>query len=271
MMAQGLQLFGAHVETLDNDAVHLHQEGRRRSAEVLDGLADEEAAKVMMLLDIARAGWEDTSVLDRAFRAFRNHLARGLYVEAYEGRPFTLGDVRQYVDVLRRKFYLDGPNDVDWIFRNQILDRRESRLYVDLIADDEDRLTWTSPADRDNNELFDSRMHRTSWIVQLTRVMRRVGLLTEQGLTATEEAWRGAELNDDTHWRTVAPLNAQVLRRLDQLQPSPPYPARDGRDIEYVIDHWIFPIAGLELTQADVKVEQLRRQQQEWLYSMEGW
>ena len=42
-------------------------------------------------------------------------------------------------------------------------------------------------------------MHRTSWIAQLTRVMRRVGLFSEAGLTATEDAWRGAELNDDTH------------------------------------------------------------------------
>jgi len=53
--------------------------------------------------------------------------------------------------------------------------------------------------------------------------------------------------------------------------PSPPNPARNGRDIEYVIEHWIFPMAGLELTQSGVKVEQLRRRQQEWLYSMEGW
>ena len=75
--------------------------------------------------------------------------------------------MRRLVDILRREFYLDGPNDVDWIFRNQILDSRESRLYVDLIADEEGRLTWTSPADRDNNELFDLRMHRTSWIVEL--------------------------------------------------------------------------------------------------------
>jgi hypothetical protein len=154
MMAQGLQLLAAYVETLDSDAIHLHHDGGLRSAEVLGGLADEEAAKVMVLLDIARAGWGDKSALSNAFRAFRDHLARGLYVGVYDGRPASLGEVRGYVDTLRPTLHLDGPNDIDWIFRNMILDRRESRLYVDLIADDEDRPSWTSPAHRDDYHLY---------------------------------------------------------------------------------------------------------------------
>jgi hypothetical protein len=82
LMALGLQMLGARVETLDDDAAYMYQQGRRRSADILDGFANEEAAKVMVLLDIARAGWADWSVLERAFAAFKNHLARGLYVEA---------------------------------------------------------------------------------------------------------------------------------------------------------------------------------------------
>jgi hypothetical protein len=74
----------------------------------------------------------------------------------------------------------------------------------------------------------------------------------------TEETWRATELNDRAHWVTVKELNTQVLRRLDELQPSHPTAAWNRRDLGYLIDHWTFPLTDLELTKADVKVDQLR-------------
>jgi hypothetical protein len=49
-------------------------------------------------------------------------------------RPGTLAELQEYVDNHREEFYLDGPNDVDWIFRNEVLEGREGALYVDYVA-----------------------------------------------------------------------------------------------------------------------------------------
>jgi hypothetical protein len=50
----------------------------------------------------------------------------------------------RYVDLLRRNYYLDGPNDVDWLFRNEIMAEREERLYVDYVETDDGDM-WISP------------------------------------------------------------------------------------------------------------------------------
>ena len=47
-----------------------------------------------------------------------------------------------------RAYYLAGPNDVDWIFRNQLLSSREDGLYVDYVRY-EDGAAWSTPAGRD--------------------------------------------------------------------------------------------------------------------------
>jgi hypothetical protein len=45
-------------------------------------------------------------------------------------RPADFREVRERINWLRRSHYLDGPNDVDWIFRNQLFSQR--RFEQDL-------------------------------------------------------------------------------------------------------------------------------------------
>jgi len=116
VIAQGLDLLTEHVETLHDDLLHLVEENRRRAAAVVDALATEEAAKVIILLDLVRSGWADRDAVKRQIGRFYNHMARGLYARLTAGRPQDLNEIRGYADVLRRSRYLDGPNDVDWIW-----------------------------------------------------------------------------------------------------------------------------------------------------------
>jgi hypothetical protein len=48
------------------------------------------------------------------------------------------------VDRERKEFYLDGPNDVDWIFYNDILRTREETIYVDFVENDGQHV-WHDP------------------------------------------------------------------------------------------------------------------------------
>lgn len=131
VVARGLKLLGDYVSQLSKDARHMYDEDRSSAAGVLDIFAGEQAASFMILLDLVRAGWDaEQKNVNEQIKRFYNHLARGLYIDAYGGYPATLKELREYFYFLRRSHYLDGPNDVDWIFRNDILERREGLLYM---------------------------------------------------------------------------------------------------------------------------------------------
>jgi hypothetical protein len=183
LIAEGLGLIAEHVTTLHGDLLHLIEVGRRRSAAVVDGLAQEEAAKALILLDIVRTGWRDQVLVLQQLRRFYNHLARGIYARVVDGRPADLAEVRRYVDSLRRSHYLDGPNDVDWTFRNQIMAEREDDLYVDYVVA-EDESFWTTPARRD-----DYPARRPSMIIELVVALDRLGCLSVKGLEVVASAW----------------------------------------------------------------------------------
>ena len=134
VLADGLRMLAEHVGVLYADLLELVDHDRRRGAAVVDAIASEEAAKLLILLDVVRMGWDDQELVSRQFRRFYSHLARGMYTRLVHGRPADFKEVCDYAEHLRRSHYLDGPNDVDWIFRNEILAEREDSIYVDYVA-----------------------------------------------------------------------------------------------------------------------------------------
>jgi AbiV family abortive infection protein len=135
-LSEGLSLVAENASKL-NDAIELLSSQKQfRAARVLLSVAEEEAAKYLILLDAARCPRHPQHLLPRQLGYFNSHLAKGIYAEASWWRVATFDDLRQHVDRERASHYLDGPSDVDWIFRNAILRRREERLYVDYVEVD---------------------------------------------------------------------------------------------------------------------------------------
>jgi hypothetical protein len=186
---------------LHGDLLHLVEEGRPRAAAVVDAVATEEAAKIIILLDLVRSGWMDQNVVKCQVERFYNHIARGLYARLIAGRPQDLKEIRGYADMLRRSRYLDGPNDVDWIFRNEIQADREDSLYVDYVAA-EDQCFWITPANRDEYPSL-----RPSLIIELAIALKRVGATSVEGLKIITDEWQDVMISDDTHWQTVEAIN----------------------------------------------------------------
>jgi AbiV family abortive infection protein len=144
-IAEGVSLVVENVNRLQAGAAALAEARQTHPSRVLTTLAEEEAAKVLILVDAVRCPRQPTERLARQLGRFNDHLAKGLYARVCGMRPITLADLQKYVDNDRHDFYLDGPNDVDWIFRNQVIDGRESMLYVDYVARD-DGHHWSDPA-----------------------------------------------------------------------------------------------------------------------------
>jgi hypothetical protein len=136
-ISEGLGLLVEQVAVLDSDLSVLAKAERWRGLDILAAQADEEAAKALILLDFVRMDPGNQEASARQLGYFYNHLARSIYVEMVQMRPAEFAEVRGLVDMMRLSHYLDGPNDVDWIFRNPLLAKREESLYVDYIQEED--------------------------------------------------------------------------------------------------------------------------------------
>ena len=129
-VAAGIGHIERVVDGLMAAAQDLAEGGRRYPARIFRNLAEEEAAKILILLDAVRCPRARQKERSRTLSYFYNHLAKGIYVEVSGWKPADFKEVRKGVDSLRASHYLDGPTDVDWIFPNDITQRREDDLYV---------------------------------------------------------------------------------------------------------------------------------------------
>lgn len=241
-MAEGLSALAEHVSQLHSDAEFLYEDGRTRGGAVVDSLAVEQAAAFLILLDLARVGWKVPQELLRGqIKRFYVHRQRGMYVEAYGGRPADLAEIERLLLHYRRSRFLDGPNDVDWIFRNEIDAQRESALYVDYIAS-EDGDYWESPADR-------SHLYRhVPNVVGLVESMNKIGLCTTEALDASADAWAEIDIADRSlHWQTVLQANRDVVGTLKK-----PSDATES-DYMHVTNLWIHPLNAIETSPLTVK------------------
>lgn len=262
LVAEGIALLGEHVHTLGQDLRQLLELGRGRGAAIVDSVTSEQAAGVMMLLDAARAGWSDQAV-NVLVRNFYSHLARGLYREIYGGKPASLREIRDYADGLRQSRYLDGPNDVDWIFRNSVLGERENLFYVDYVEAEEERF-WSSPAEHDEFPLRDP-----AKIVRVVETLRKLGALTVAGMQIVTEAWAKVAMDDNTHWGVVRTLNDTVV--LGLYEAGLPTDEISGKELAVALDSWMFPLTSIDLTQIKVTDDELNAKRARWGTHQEGW
>lgn len=257
VLADGLELLAEHANTLAADAATLLDVGRPRGAAAINALAREHAARFLILLDLVRLGWRDQQRAQRQVKRFVDHRAAGIYAEVSVGRPADLAEVRRYVDHLRRQRYLDGPNDVDWIFRNSVDADREEALYVDYVStEDEDR--WLTPALRDNW------WHaREDQVVTLVGCMQRAGLTAKAALDMTAAAWRTVLVEDDTNWQVVRRVNVDVLKRVADAGLQ--RPGLTQRDLQQVVETWTFPLYALDMSPIEVSDVELHAERDHWL------
>jgi hypothetical protein len=258
-VAEGLSKLGAYVRQLEADAAVLHANGRGQAAALLDVFSGEQAASFAILLDLVRAGWDaEAPLINEQIKRFSQHLARGLYVQAYNGCPETLAEIEGYLRPYRVSLYLDGPTEVDFIFRNDILQQREGPLYVDYVAY-ENHCEWESPLD------LEQPFRTSPKVVKLAISLLNVGICDPDALDRLRAIWRPIDISDKSlHWQTVRRANLGLLDWL-QTQGRP----CTAEDRKRVLDDWIHPLNFLDLTQIEVSKAELIADRERWLASQE--
>ena len=251
----GVDIITENVFNLSACTAALRSEEHKRGCRVLKYLTEEETAKVLILMDYVRLPQAEHEKCSRQIKYFYDHFVRCLYAETYNTlKASNWAEVCTWVEQSTPSHYLDGPNDVDWIFRNDLMQRRETALYVDYVALDDDR-RWFGPRHMDVV---------TDWnlppiTVELLRSMSALGLFRIEMLSYIHEVWSSVAMTPDFHWSKVEKINRSIVEKA--LSTLPDHSEEHNRDAKIVIDLWSFPLGHLELRMIPIDESELRLRQ----------
>ena len=263
LLAEGMPVILASAESAWEGARALVD--RPREAEVLEGLAAEEAAKILILVDLYRCpAARRAEVVGKVARRFYDHLARLIYANAVRWRPVTKAELRSYVDGERRSHVVDGPFG-EWIMASGPVVERERRLYGDVERFDDGALVWSEP-----RGLPVIGAHRPPPAVSLVLAMRNLGLLTAEGLKAIARVWGTRDLTDDLDHREARDLKRKTLEDAEATGVIPATASDD--DVRTLYELWAFPMWDFDFHAIEVPLEELEEERDRNLANeMGGW
>ena len=254
VVAEGIPPIAQNAESLDEASRRLFSAGEHRTSEIIRGFADEEAAKVLILLDAVRCPKEHRQ---ETLECFHHHLAKRIYaLTCSYPNILTFGELRELVDRERQLYFLDGPNRVDWIFENSILTERARAIYVDYVRDiteESGGYGWIAPYDPGTPV----GAYRTAESVELCRALCDVGANSPDGVAEIAATWRNFAPNDDTDRKA---LRAEIVAMLKRLAMGNHGVANEVA-VKRLLSSWSFPLWPLKLKErpASKSVEQLRK------------
>lgn len=236
-----------------------------REATVMEGFATEEAAKILILMDVVRCPPKlIASRLNQLMKWFYDHLARGIYAEATDWRPMDLAQLRSYVDSHRQGHYTEGYAG-EYIMPNWTVYGRESALYADVELLQDDTLIWCAPRQPVSTAWSFNRMPAA---MRVAEAMQQLGLFTEAGLRATSVIWSSLEYRDkESHHegRRLTQTLLETLQAEDLLLPT-----AEQVHVTTLYDDWQIPMYNLDFSLIPVSLEKLQAEQESEYWAMAG-
>lgn len=254
LLADGLQLLAASIEQLLEEIAQANTAGAYRAGHLACNVAREEAGKFLVLIDVARDRGSQKQMHSQLRRA-SSHPEKLMYAQMAD---YSIGDsneMRRAIAAHRDRYYLDGPNDFDWIFPNDLITRRESAMYVDLVEYEGGDLDWNTPP----SPTRDHPRRSTHLVVAIWRA----GLTTLDGLFALGEAWKDFDYEENT---TAAEWTSRTNNAVAHLPNSI---ASDRDSAAFAAWWWPMPITRFDITMNEVKLEDVKARREaefeEWL------
>ncbi len=258
-IAEGLPIILSSAEGYWDAACRLKD--MPREAEVLQGHATEEAAKILILMDAVRCPEKlVASKMGTIVRSFYNHLARIIYAETVYRKPINLERLREYVDSKRASHYVESDLGGD-IFPNWSLFTREYPLYADIMCGDYGEPGWNTPSD--DGMGFSLNLPP---VLELARAMSAVGLFTLEGLEATSEIWDQMTFTELESHTDTERLTTQLLQRLDDERLLTA--AAKQSHFKVLLNTWQMPMYDFDFSLINVSKEKLK-DIQDGLYAAE--
>lgn len=266
-LAKGLPVILASAQSLWRGSRKLEKE-MPREAEVLRILAEEEAARALVLMDAVRC--PDHLVAARIGDIVQwsyDHLARLIYAKATSWKPVNLADLRTYVDEARKSHYLEGYVG-EYILQNWCLYRREGILYADIEAGENDELGWSDPTQ--NAPMSSTAVMEAYPPLSLVHAeaLASLGVFTLEGLRATSEIFGQEQFIDQVERMRACELGQELVTRL--IQEQLPAEGATERQASVVVYEWQMPMYNLEFSMLPVSMEEFETERENelaWLVS----
>ena len=257
VISEGLLHVIENSEAIESSACILAQHDSKRGYIVLHALAQEEAAKFLILLDAVRCPNKQSDKFSNQLKRFNDHLAKGIYIKYYVTRPATFSQVENWVVEECDEYYLDGPIGVEWIFRNDIFQHREEPIYVDYVEMDNKHI-WLSPKQLENDRYNLAQVQTHT--LELVRCMSEAGFCKAESLEVISNIWNSLKLVEDTHWQDILKLNEDTISKLKEKNILEDQPVNTYR---YIVQNWLFPLYSVHLRLSRIKTVDLKRIQNE--------
>jgi hypothetical protein len=264
LLVEGLNAIAVNVGRIAAELEICKSSGRSRASELLLNIGKEEAGKYLILIDSCRAPGSNQATVSRHFARAGDHLAKLIYAEVADYAIASQAELLRAIEMHRAAFHLDGPNDFDWIFPNQLIAEREGALYVDLVEYEGGLLSWVSPIDDE-----------TSWEIprpmRLVEALAKTGIVSPHGLLILQGAWRDFDAITDTHYQDWAERTRSAL---ETLAAHHDVGSEFGAAANRAVELWPMPMVELELARVDVTPGELIQQREErdsrWMPSEYG-
>ena len=267
-LSKGLPIILSSAESLWQGSRKLENK-MPREANLLRSLAEEEAAKALILIDLVRCPKAIVnSRIGRILHWFYDHLARLIYADSVLWKPTSVRELRQYVDESRKDYYIEGYVG-EYILPNQMLYMREVRFYADVQADELGHLSWSNPIGSNAIGSIDSYRDFKPMVILLIEAMSMFGMFTTNGLNAISEVWGKTEFSDEQGSHAAEKLTRKLLLHLikDKLPSGKTKQEHTNRIYEY----WQLPMYNLDLHLLKVSQEEIRMEQASEIASEFQW
>jgi len=221
-VSEGLELIYGHIHSIEADVKFLAEKNKSCGFNILESVLKEESAKFLILFDAIRCPRVPPDNFTKQLARFNDHLAKGIYSLVYDFRPADFKEIRKAIERECHEYYLDGPNDFDWIFRNEILQTREEQIYVDYVESEGEHF-WLSPKRYHRPE-----MHRfTSYLIpsvyNVASALYHTGCTKPDALLCIANIWRSFEFYDDFDWSKFITLRRRGKKLIESLDSVGPW------------------------------------------------
>ena len=256
-VAEGIARITENATSLDESAARLHQGADFRASKIMQGFAEEEAAKVLILIDFIRC----PAIPERRTQTLKHyyrHVAKRIYAMACTyPRIATFGELCKLVKEESRPVYLDGPNWVDWIFPNSISWERQQALYVDYvreITEDSGECWWTTPyVPESGGPDFE-----TPDCTKLSWALSKAGASSPDGLAEIATIWREYEPEPEADRGDLRSLITYTLMQLAERG----FGTEDEAISRFIVSSWPFPLWSVTIKEPRVNNELMELREQ---------
>lgn len=235
-----------------------------READVLENHAEEEAAKILILMDMVRCPRKlGASKMGDMVKWFYDHLARLIYANATSWKPMHVTQLREYVDNTRKAHFLDGPYG-EYIVPNSEISNRESTLYADIEAYEDKKPMWSAP--KGFARSFPS---FTPPSLALAEAFSALGIFRAEGLRATAEIWDALEFKDTQNLQDLSRLTQSLVAFIIDTKLASEM--AEQSHVDRIYNSWQFPMYNIDFSLRHVPLEQLQRERDAMFYAEAGY